>query len=229
MELLNVLKAQSVWLFDANDLNPRGKSFFPDLIEWMTEIYQFQKVPKSPDDLDDTKGLAFKQGVFSLGDEALTVELTVYNDGLIANTYSSTRATDLFLQDALSNAAHEFDLNYPKDLVRSKTHLSEIVVRLTESLSKINPKLVAFADRISKIHGHKNATPFEVGGVSFWSDVSMAALKFAPFSIERKINAPFPENRFYCKAPLHTDEHLTLLEEFEMLLAGRELPVGSGL
>jgi hypothetical protein len=220
MELLNVLKAQSVWLFDANDLNPRGQYFFPELIEWLAEIYQFKKSPKTPDDLDETKGLAFKQGAFSLGDELLAVELTLYNDGVIANTYSSTRATDLFLEDALSSASAEFDLAYTGTLVRSKTHLSEIVIRLNESLAKINPKLVEFADKLSKIHGHRNASPFEFGGVSFTSDVSMAALKFTGFMIERRVNAPFSENRYYCKAPLHTDEHLVLLEEFEMLLAG---------
>jgi hypothetical protein len=219
MELLNVVRAQSVWLFDANDLNPHGKNFFTDLIEWMKEHYQFQKSPSTPEDLDPSKGLAFKQGAFNMGGEQLTVELTIYNDGLIANSYSSTRATDRFLEDALSGAVREFDLQYSKTLVRSKTYLSEITVLLKEPLSKINPKLAAFADKISQVHGHKNASPFEVGGISFWSDVSMAALKFAPFSIERRLNAPFSENRFYSKAPIHTDEHLNLIADFEMLLA----------
>ncbi len=218
MELLNVLKAQSVWLFDANDLNPRGKHIFPDLIEWLKDRYEFQQAPKSPDDLDETKGLAFKQGSFPLGKDLVTVEATIYTDGLIANTWSSTRATDLFLEDALSNAAKEFDLKYPASLVRSKTHLSELTIRMDGSLSKLNPKLESFADRLSRVHGHKGATPFEVGGISFWSDVSSVALKFAPFALERKANTPFSENRYYSKAPLHTDEHVELLGDFERIM-----------
>ena len=35
MELLNVQKARSVWLFDSNDLNPRGRSIGTDLFEWI--------------------------------------------------------------------------------------------------------------------------------------------------------------------------------------------------
>lgn len=219
MQLLSVGKAQSVWLFDANDLNPRGKYIFPDLIEWLKEEAQFQVSPKSPDDLDGTKGLAFKQGSFPLGNDNLTVELTLYNDGVIANTYSSTKAADIFIENTLTNAAREFDLKYGPDLVRSKTYLSEIVVRMEKEIGVLNPKLADFAKRISEAHGHTWAAPFEVGGISFWSDTALSAIKAAPFTLERKVNSPFSEHRYFSKAPLHTDDHLKLLEEFEQLLS----------
>jgi hypothetical protein len=219
MQLLSVGRAQSVWLFDANDLNPRGRYIFPDLIEWLKEEGQFEVFPKSPDDLDETKGLAFKRGSFPLGNEDLTVELTLYNDGVIANTYSSTKATDIFIENTLTNAAQEFDLKYGTDLIRSKTHLSEIVVRMEKELGVLNPKLSDFAKRISEAYGHSWANPFEVGGISFWSDTSLSALKAAPFALERKVNVAFSEHRYFSRAPLHTDDHFKLLEEFEQILA----------
>jgi hypothetical protein len=214
MQLLNVNRAQAVWLFDVNDLNPRGKFFLPELLEWLKETYNFQQSPKSVNDLDETKGLTFKQGAFHMGDDLLTVEVAIYNDGLIANTYSSTHATDVFLQNLLYRASSEFELNYNETIIRSKTHLSELTVQREEPLAKLNPNLAKFADLISQAHGYK----FEVGGISFWPDVSGSALKPAPFQIERRLNAPFSENRFYTKAPLHTDKHLELLEVFDQLL-----------
>src|ERR1035438_3902196 len=99
MQLLNVLKAQSVWLFETHDLNPRGKSFLPEMLEWLKERYEFQTAPASVKDIDDSKGLTFKQGSFPLGSDTLVVEISLYNDGVIANTYSSTAATDMFLKD----------------------------------------------------------------------------------------------------------------------------------
>jgi hypothetical protein len=212
MELLNVLKAQSVWLFDTNDLNPRGRNFLPEMLEWLKDRYEFQTAPASVTDLDDTKGLAFKRGSFSLGGDTLVVELTLYNDGVIANTFASTNATDLFLEDVFSESAVEFDLKPVVDeIVRVKAYLSELTVRMKPVFPKLNPKLAALASRLSAMKG----TVFEPGGISFWADTSATAQKPSAFSIERKLHAPFGENRFYSRAPIQTDQHLELLKEFE--------------
>jgi hypothetical protein len=218
MELLGVFKAQAVWLFDANDLNPRGKYIFPDLIDWLRKTYQFQQTPKSPNDVDESKGLAFKQGAFRLGADLVTVEFTLYTDGVIANTYSSTQATDLFIEDVIKGARQEFGLKYAPNLVRSKTYLSEVTVRLDASFSKINPKLSAFADKVSKAHEYPGVGSFEIGGISFWTDNSKSVLKMAPFTIERKVNAPFSENRYFSRASLNTEVHLKLVTEFESMI-----------
>jgi hypothetical protein len=212
MELKNVLKAQSVWLFDTHDINPRGKNFLPEMLEWLKERYNFQVAPASVKELDETKGLAFKRGSFSLGGESLVVEITLYNDGVIANTFSSTSATDLFLKDIFAESAIEFDLGPVVDeIVRVKSYLSELTVRMKSVFPKVHPKLAAIASRLSSMQG----ASFEPGGISFWTDTSTTALKPSAFSIERKLNAPFGENRFYSKAPIQTDQHLSLLQEFE--------------
>jgi len=225
MELLNVLRAQSVWLFDTHDLNPRGKSFLPEMLEWLKDRYEFQTAPISVADLDDSKGLAFKLGSFPLGGDTLVVEITLYNDGVIANTFSSTTATDLFLKDVFSQAAIEFDLKDVVDeIVRVKSYLSELTVRIKPVFPKLNPKLTALASRLSTTQG----MTFEPGGISFWPDTSATALKPSAFSIERKLHAPFAENRFYSRAPLHTDQHLEFLKEFEEAFDEKPSPVAWG-
>jgi hypothetical protein len=212
MQLINVVKAQSVWLFDTADINPRGKVFLPDMLEWLKDKYIFQTAPKSIAEVDDTKGLAFKQGSFLLGGERLLVEITLYNDGVIANTVSSTTATDMFLKDFFSNTADEFGLKTPEN-VRRKAYLSELTFYMEPIFAKLNPKLAIFAGKMSAVYG----TPFESGGISFWADTSVLPFKPQAFSIERQLHKPFAENRFYSQAPLQTDQHLTLLKEFEEL------------
>ncbi len=218
MELLNVNAARSTWLFDVNDLNPKGKTIFPRLIEWLRTKYAFGIAPASATDVDkEAKGWIFKQGSFQGRDGSVHVELTVYGDGLAANTYSSTRDTDAFLEDVLTAAVKELSLQYKPSMVRQKIPLSEITIRLERSMSGLNPLLIPIAKRISELSPDKSA--FEVGGISFWTDTSQAALKLAAFQIERRVNAPFSENRFYSKASLHTDDHLSILAEFEGILA----------
>jgi len=219
MELLNVTSARVTWLFDINDLNPRGKSIFPELIDWLKDNYSFSQFPSSATDFDkDTKGLLFKGGSFQVRDEIfVNVELSVFSDGLAANSYSSTRDTEAFLEDVLTTAAKDFSLYYKPSMIRTKIPLSEVTVRLKEPLSKLNPGLSEFAEKIS--HLSPRPSEFELGGISFWTDSSNSSLKLAAFSLERKINAPFSENRFYSKASMHTDAHLGLIEEFEQLLA----------
>src|SRR6266446_285007 len=102
MELLNIVTARAVWLFDISELNPSGKTIFPDIFEWLKDAYNFDSAPKSITDVDSTKAFVFSRGTFQVREEIFVdVELKVYSDGFIANTWSSTHHSEAFLEDAL--------------------------------------------------------------------------------------------------------------------------------
>ena len=190
MQLLNVATARSTWLFDLNDLNPRGKNVMDDLVGWLKDAYRFEKAPSSSTDLDESKGLAFKRGSFQVKEEIfVAVNVTIYADGIVADTWSSTHDADAFIQDALSSAAKEFGLTFVPEMVRVKGHLSELNVRLDQPLSNLSSVLNDFAAKVAKKSDPRPTPMFELGGLSFWGDTSNLALKFAPFSIERKLGA----------------------------------------
>jgi hypothetical protein len=215
MELLNVLRARSIWLFDINDLNPHGKRFGPEMLSWLKETYKFTKIPSSVDDLDETKALAFLNGGFQVSPEnTIVVELKIYTDGFVADTRSSTKDTDRFIDDVLSSAAKQFDLVYRADIIRNKLYLSELNVRYKGSLQTLNPKMQAFTDKISHLINGK----VELCGMGFWAEQKTSG-PFSPFRFERKIDAPFSQQRYYSAAPLPTQEHLGLLEELEKVLS----------
>jgi hypothetical protein len=214
MELLNVITARSVWLCDINELNPRGKALYPDLFDWLKDAYNFRKVPSSPTDVDDTKALVFSGGNYQAREEVFVdIEIKLYTDGLIANTHSSTRDTDRFLEDVLISASAEFNLNYKPDMIRKKLYLSELHFISPKNL--VNPDLEEFTKTISQAVSTSTRTEFEFSGVSFWPRQSFPPLAISPFQIERKINTDRNEHKFFSRAPMHTDDHLRLLADFE--------------
>jgi len=221
MKTLNVTSARSVWLFDLGDLNPRGKDIYGDLLDWLKENYSFAKAPSSVGDVDPTtKGYKFEQGSFQAKEEIfISVDLEIYNDGIVGNSRSSTHDTDKFLEDMLENAARDFSLVYGHDIIRTKMYTSELTVRMESVLFNLNPKLVDIANNVSSLCG-LSIPPFEMTGFSFSTDLAISPLKPAPFILERKAGAPFSEKRYYSKAPLHTDKHEEVLAGIEHILAG---------
>lgn len=214
MEILSVLRARSIWLLDLNDLNPRGKALGSELIDWLKSAYHFEKIPSSPTDFEqDTKALYFGGGEFQVREEIfIAVELRIYNDGLVADTRSSTEDTDLFLTDVLETAAKEFSLPYKTDVIRKKLYLSELAVRTDKSLAVLNPKLAEFAEELSAI----TRSPVEFSGIGFWSESEPAK---SAFRFERKWASEFAENRYYSRAPLSTVKHHAMLDRLEALIA----------
>lgn len=57
----------------------------------------------------------------------------------------------------------------------------------------------------------------KVGRLGFWWDPVSASTQ-SHFQLERTIGVPFSEQRYYSRAPLQTEDHLALLEEFEEIL-----------
>jgi hypothetical protein len=136
-----------------------------------------------------------------------------------ANSSSSTEDTDKFLQSVIESAVTEYSLTFDRDMIRRRLYLSELNVRLDQPLEKLNPKLAQFASKLSVMCKDVITKPFEAGGISFLTDVTHAVYKVPSFAVERKVNAPFNENRFCTKAPLQTVQHIEMLAELETILA----------
>jgi hypothetical protein len=219
MQLLSVLNARAVWILPLLDLNPRGRAIGSDLIDWLKKTYDFKKYPSSVVDVDQSQALVFSSGTFEFVDESgndnrIAVDLSIFNDGLVANTRSATKDADRFIEQGLKSAVSMFDLEYTPTMVRQKLYLSEVDVKLDRPLSSINPNLQKLGDKISTL---LNGTSFEVSNIEFARD-PRAPWQHASFKVERRLNVPLSENRYFCVAPLHTEDHLQLLSEFEQFL-----------
>jgi len=216
MELLSIQRARSIWLFDTYDLNPRGRDVGSALIDWLKTAYHFTKFPSSVNDLDDSKALYYSGGHFQSKHGPISVELRIYNDGIVGDTRSSTEETDLFLAGLLATSAKEFGLHYAPHIIRKKLYVSEMTVRCGASLSSVNRKLSDFAGKLARMTGAASVP--ELTSIGFWQDI-VPDPSGSVFRFERKWGAEFSENRYYTRAPFPTSTHLELLQELEKAIS----------
>jgi hypothetical protein len=198
------------------DLNPVGRVFFPDMIPALVKRYSFQKFPKEYGELDEQKGVEFLEGKWG----EITVErFIVYQNGILVDTRSSTADSEKILEEALLWSASEFGLAYRPGMIKRKAYVSSLTFYseipllsgLNDALSKLSARI---GNATSQVIGHPLS--FETVGITMsheWPQV--AGRPIAAFTINRRIETPFSENKYFSEAPLPTDLHITLLQEFE--------------
>lgn len=222
MQLLSVLLARSLWFVDLRDLNPRGRELRYTLFPALADKYQFDRFPYDTDDnqpTDETPGFKFSNGSFldSQGIE-VTINFTIFDDGLVAETRSSTRDCDAFIEDILQWMAKDFGIVYHPGMIRKKGYVSELNVTPAHSLGALNNKLEQLASRLASfVSTVEEPVRFEFAGL-FYAPDPVQVLKPSPFRFERRLDVPFSTNRYFTQAPLHTDVHLQLLDELEQIL-----------
>lgn len=217
MQLLSVGLARSIWLFDSNELNPGGKSIFPDALTWLGERYSFETFPKTISELDkDKRGFIFKTGKFHTDTDSISVNLSIFDDGIVAETWSSTENGDLFLEDILRCLATRYGLAMPGQI--RKIYVSEVNVRLDRALRDYDQRLVAFCKTLDKIFESHQLPPFELSGMRFYTDTSRSSYKAPGFVVERKLGVAFDRNTFWTQSAFKTKDHLRAVEEFEKML-----------
>ncbi|MEW6660152.1 MAG: hypothetical protein AB1424_15970 [Thermodesulfobacteriota bacterium] len=221
MKLLTVKQARSIWLTYLIDLNPRGLDLLA-LIPIIRDKYRFLELSPTIDKINkETKEVKFGLGNLQKNKLSIGVDLSIYNDGLIADTRSSTNDSDAFLDEFLNWVSTEFGFMPYQEVLRTKLYISELVVQTEKSLNTLNPKLVKFAKHLnSLILGHEHQPiAFQTTGILFWTDPTAGNNPPGPFRFERLIDTPFRENRYYSAAPLQTEVHYGMLEELENILS----------
>ncbi|MGA2599475.1 MAG: hypothetical protein ABSH09_21080 [Bryobacteraceae bacterium] len=214
MKLLSVGLARAMWFVDIGELNPSGKDVFVHLFPALLEEYKFKRYPKPGDDL--SQGMKFSGGEFVKKDgTVLTVSITLFNDAIAADTYSSTTDSDNFLGVILGGLP-DLGFSYDRAMVRRKAYTSQLNVVSSNPLSAINPKLIDLAKRIAS--GVGGVSLFEFSAIEFWPDQTKT-YKPASFSFQKRTGDAPSDNRYWSQAPLPTDKHLELLDELEAILS----------
>jgi hypothetical protein len=218
MNILYIGLARTIWLFNFQSMNPTGMSL-KVVIEEIAKRYQFAQAPKNELDLDEKRSLAFKGGTF-VGPRKvpIMVGLDVYNDGMVADTTSSTEESTDFLVDLTSWLAKTYNLMIPKQ--HAINFLSQIDFQMEASLIHLNRRLEPFVANLEAFAKSRERR-YEVGSIQFWTeDIGKPGVP-APVKVERKISAPFDANHYFSQAPVPTPRHIELLNEFEAILKAR--------
>src|ERR1700722_6994154 len=91
MQLSAVLLARVLLFVESFDLNPRGKAYYPDIVQRVVEKCGFLKFPQKVEDFDEDKGVEFLSGRW--GD--VTIEaMKIYRNGIAVDTRASTAESE---------------------------------------------------------------------------------------------------------------------------------------
>ena len=218
MKVLYVQAAKATWLFDTRLINPRGleiKSLFASI----KDRYDFTKSPLHEHDRSDKGSFVFSDGFFANSDEKRSVSLTVFRDGVVAESASNTDHATAFLED-LREFAIEIGYSMPQSSSITRGFTSDLVLESDAVLLAINPKLLPLIQFVQSRLVSLDGKPreFEFSRISFSSEDLGKPFAPVPFTFERRLEQPFSANRYYSEAPLQTDEHIELLNMLEGIL-----------
>jgi hypothetical protein len=214
MRLSAIHQARVIFFLEVLDLNPRGAAYYPSIVRALNERYGFQKFPQEFKDFDESKGITFELG--TTGNTTID-KFVIYQNGLQLDTRASTEDSEAILEEALSWAAQTLGLKYTSDMVKMKAYVSYFSFYSDSALLQVNPILKNLSMKLAKTVSenlHLSAI-FEPTGILWGLDPAEQRMPVQSFSIERRQQTPFSEGKYFSAAPLPTDIHLALVEEFE--------------
>jgi hypothetical protein len=114
-------------------------------------------------------------------------------------------------------ALEKFKIHYSSEMIKRKVYLSQVIFHSDLRLDKLNTMLGAISKKLTQRVGDSFGVPLEYSSTGLIIGYDSTHVKDGPsvFTVERRASIPFSENKYFSQAPLPTDEHIKLLEEFE--------------
>jgi hypothetical protein len=213
MQRLAVILARVLGYIETFDLG-QGKIFFPEIVPHIVDRYRFQKFPQTLEQFDESKGVEFLEGKW--GNNVIQ-KLTIWNTLLVVETRTNTTDSKTILEEMLLWGAERFGLNYKPGMLKRFAYVSDLTFQSEVPVLSTNVTLATLAQKTSAALTEIWQEPIQYEPLTFSIGHDPLARKYgiAPFSISRRAEARFSENRYFSEAPLPTDMHWELLEEFE--------------
>lgn len=214
MKLAAILQARTFAFIEIADLDPKGRAFFPDLITEIVQRYKFQGAPKATDEPDTQKGLVFQLGKFK---DVVVDSLKIFESFIVAETHSNTTDSQQVIQDMLEWGKHKFELTYTPEMITQWAYVSDLTFFSDVPVLGENNPLARLAQKTTQEISAlwKDEIVYEPSTVTVFHDPLKRKTTLAPFTIQRRAEILFSENKYFSESPLPTDTHIRLLEEYE--------------
>jgi hypothetical protein len=216
MKFISIEQGRVIDLVPLEEIRPNFGIYLPEFITSITERYGFVSWPK---DLSAaiSDGAKFQHGHFMVdGTQVIIKELGVYSDGITVDTFS-THMSDLVLDDLLNWSKDKFALRERTTPARRK-YLNVAIIEFERNVERGLGKLSAIGNLLAEYLRSAYGWDYEynVHRIAFSVDpLGIPQLRNTQFFIERRLQSPYSENRYYSGAPMQTEEHLRLLETIE--------------
>lgn len=220
MKVISVPLAKTTWAFDLAAINPEGRNL-ADVIRAIGQRYGFAKFPQHVLDVNKENALEFNSGAFTRDAISYRVGMTIYNNGIAADSLSSTAISEEFLNDLADWLVANHKLLKPE--VKRVAYLNQLVVQARAPLPLWNTKLAWLEEKLTEnatdIYGKPRQYRFSALGA--WAEGANFNEGPAAFRLERKIPSDISENIYFSQAPMQTQIHTEILEQVETSLIPR--------
>jgi hypothetical protein len=210
MEVIKVQLARTVWLFDTQELNPKGISLYPQIYDRFSRRYQFTGLPK-PEEIHSGGSLNFKHGKFVSDSLIVEVDFDLHSDGLVASCRNSTEVAHEFLLDFIGWLGEELGITYSLHLSKKRIYRSELIVQMEPNLKALSTKIETFSRFVSQL-SQKKIGP---SGIVLGEDNGSSPV----LNLERRVSTPWDENRYFSLSAMPTAQHVEALTKFEEIMA----------
>lgn len=214
MKLAAIILARYFAFIETFDLNPRGRAYFPELVSALVNRYGFVKFPQKPEEFDETKGVLFQGGRMG---NVTVAQVQVYNHAIYVDTSSSTDDSERFLMETLAWLSKDFGIVYKPEMIERATYVSQLTFYSDAVLPQLHPAINKLAERLSARvpQYYKQPLKYQASGLAIGYDPQTVKSGPTAFSVETRSDTLFEEHKYFSSAPVPTNEHIALLDQFE--------------
>jgi hypothetical protein len=227
MKLIAVEIARATQVFINEEIRPLSGAYFPESVRLVTERYGFAASPTDP----EASSAKFSTGRLISGTRRINIsDATIFQSAVQVTTVTNTDEADYVVDDMMSWAINALAFREPQTIF-PRHYESALIVefdREVDNLLRPFENLRAgFQRSLDSAYDLNSKVSFATFAIS--SDpLQLAGQLLPPLSnvlkpelgLVRRANAPFSANRFFSLAPLKTEAHRLLLEEFEQAIPG---------
>lgn len=220
-----------------DDLAPTRAFVVADLISELTARYKFPS-PAAPTLLGqqplqpNLMPLSFSSGEFEGGDHKVFIHgLWIANNGAVVQAVTSEEA-EVVLNDLISFLDSSFEFQIAKSTIR-REFTAKVVVKFDEPLEKYLRGLETANQIVREALSVPGEEPYSIKRLAFGKEIwspqnvsaipglfSLEAFDLMDFLIERRVNHPFIDNRYFVHAPIGTQKTVKTLQALETALSG---------
>jgi len=213
MEIVNFERGRMTVLHEFSRM--LGEAHTPTLVRRLVEDFQFSRYPNdfsNPHQNSQT----FEHGVL----DEVAFDLTIYNDGVMITSRSSTDSVIKIYENMMNWAKMEFSFSLHQ--THSVSIMYESALTFKSEKNVLAP-LDAYENAANQISKTLRLTSnwgvmFDNFGFALGADDSETrGLRPTMFRLERRAGLEFNSNLYFSTAPVRTQDHVKIIQEIERI------------
>jgi hypothetical protein len=215
MQLSAIITSRALAFIDVNEILSGGNVYLPDVSKILASEFEFQKVPTKAEELNLGDGIEFKLG----RNKSVVIErIAIFYGLVLLETKATTEVSKETLLEIFRTLFSKMNISFSEELIKRWAFISfltfytdfPLLAQYSDPLKSLAEKTTNAVSRI-----FDEDLKYEPLEIKIGHEPTLRKNDIASFTIQHRLGARFSENKYYSEAPLPTDLHLQLLQEFE--------------